>query len=73
MLQEIDVLHTVFSGDTEFTKVYGADGERSSVVGDTQTVVDRQAYSTKLRLEPPASAAEADPGAGRCQQIVRLR
>ncbi len=50
LLEEVDVLRTVFSDDTDITTVRGADGERAVVTG-TDTVVDRQAYSTTLRLE----------------------
>ncbi|MDN5764548.1 MAG: glycoside hydrolase family 31 protein [Humibacillus sp.] len=50
LLEEVDVLRTVFSDDTDITTVRGADGERAVVTG-TETVVDRQAYSTTLRLE----------------------
>ncbi|MEP6798320.1 MAG: TIM-barrel domain-containing protein, partial [Lapillicoccus sp.] len=50
ILEEVDVLRTVFSPDTEITSVHGADGERA-VVHNTETVVDRQAYSTTLRME----------------------
>ncbi|MCY7401445.1 MAG: glycoside hydrolase family 31 protein [Nocardioides sp.] len=50
VLEEVDVLRTVFSKDTRITRVSGADGERA-VVENTDTVVDRQAYSTTLHLE----------------------
>lgn len=50
ILEQVDVLRTVFSDDTDITTVRGADGERA-MVGATESVVDRQAYSTTLRLE----------------------
>ena len=50
VLEEVDVHRTVFSQDTQITTVRGADGERA-VVENTETVVDRQAYSTTLHLE----------------------
>ncbi len=50
VLAPIDVIHSVFDAETATTTVRGADGDKS-VVGQTRTVVDRQAYSTTLRLE----------------------
>ena len=49
-LQPIDVLRSVFDRDTESTTTLGADGART-VTGETRKMVDRQAYSTTLRLE----------------------
>ena len=49
-LQPIDVVRSIFDQDTEITTTLGADGAKSNT-GHTHTVVDRQAYSTKLRLE----------------------
>lgn len=49
-LSVVDVLRTVVDEDAEISSTRGADGERSVVTG-THTVVDRQAYSTKVRFE----------------------
>ncbi len=50
VLEEVDVMRSVFSSDVDIATTTGADGERA-VVGQTGTVVDGKAYSTTLRLE----------------------
>ena len=50
LLEDIDVLRTVFSDDDDITTIRSADGVHA-VAHTTETVVDRQAYSTTLRLE----------------------
>jgi alpha-D-xyloside xylohydrolase len=67
VLDEIDVLHSVFSINTVITTELGADGEKS-VAGEIKQVVDRQAYSTKLRLE--FSEGEALYGLGQHDEGV---
>ncbi len=67
LLAPVDVLRTIVDPDAQISTVRGADGERSTVVG-TRTVVDRQAYSTRLRLE--LSEGEAIYGLGQHEEGI---
>ena len=67
LLQPVDVMRSVFGQDTEITTTLGADGAKS-VVGETEKVVDREAYSTKLRLE--FATGEAIYGLGQHEEGI---
>ena len=67
VLATVDVPRTVFDAGAQATTVRGADGERAVVEG-ARTVVDRQAYSTKLRLE--LAEGEAVYGLGQHEEGI---